>query len=282
MLLVEMAIGDAYGAGFEYAPAEFVARYNDLTGYVAHPRHDLVPGSYTDDTQMAIAVSEALLADEAWTPQRLADRFVAAFHRDPRPGYAQGFHQLLTEVRSGADLLERVRPHSDKSGAAMRAPPIGVLPDTGDVRERACVQASITHHTVAGMAAAQAAALMLHFTYYRRGRRSELPAYLGEQLGGNWAPDWSGKVGAKGWMAVKAALRALVEGASLADVLRRCVAFTGDSDTVAAIAMPAAACAGDMPNDLPRSLYGGLENGAFGRDYLQALGQRLLGRMTSP
>ncbi len=33
-MLLELAIGYAYGAGFEYAGAEMVRRQNDLSGYV--------------------------------------------------------------------------------------------------------------------------------------------------------------------------------------------------------------------------------------------------------
>jgi ADP-ribosyl-[dinitrogen reductase] hydrolase len=38
-MLLELAIGDAYGAGFEYVSPDFVERYNDLSSYVQHPRH---------------------------------------------------------------------------------------------------------------------------------------------------------------------------------------------------------------------------------------------------
>jgi ADP-ribosyl-[dinitrogen reductase] hydrolase len=50
-LLLELAVGDAYGAGFEYLDAEMIRRQNDLSRYVKHPSHNIQPGSYTDDTQ---------------------------------------------------------------------------------------------------------------------------------------------------------------------------------------------------------------------------------------
>lgn len=44
-MLLELAIGDAYGAGFEYADPDFVAAHNTLLGYVQHPRHrGILPG----------------------------------------------------------------------------------------------------------------------------------------------------------------------------------------------------------------------------------------------
>ena len=65
----------------------------------------------------------------------LARRFVEAFRRDPREGYAGGFYAFLQEVTSGDEFLQRIRPDSDKSGAAMRAGPLGVFPTIGEVVE---------------------------------------------------------------------------------------------------------------------------------------------------
>src|ERR1700730_3053041 len=48
-LLLELAIGDAYGAGFEYVDTEMIRQQNTLSGYVNHPRHSIQPGCYTDD-----------------------------------------------------------------------------------------------------------------------------------------------------------------------------------------------------------------------------------------
>ena len=59
-MLVEIAIGDAYGAAFEYAEPT-AGRPNDLSGYSKHPRHKIASGCYTDDTQMSLAVAEALV-----------------------------------------------------------------------------------------------------------------------------------------------------------------------------------------------------------------------------
>src|SRR5947208_3168886 len=101
-MLVELAIGDACGAGFEYAADRIVREQNNLSAYIQHPRHGIKPGCYTDDTQMSIAVAEAIVSDEPWTPENLAQRFVAAFKRDPREGYAGSFYGFLQEVKDGA------------------------------------------------------------------------------------------------------------------------------------------------------------------------------------
>lgn len=177
-MLIELAIGDAYGAGFECADPAIVRRHNTLTGYVQHPRHRIRPGCYTDDTQMSLAIAETLICGANWTPPVLADAFVAAFHRDPREGYAQRFHDFLTHTRSGEAFLTGISPTSDKSGAAMRAAPIGVLPTIDQVIHHATVQARLTHDTPGGIAAARAAALMPHYFLHSLGPRQDLPAFL--------------------------------------------------------------------------------------------------------
>jgi ADP-ribosylglycohydrolase len=70
-------------------------------------------------------------------------------------------------------------------------------------------------------------------------------------------------------------MTAVVRNHSLADLLIDCIDFGGDVDTVAAIAMAAAACADDVNQTIPPMLWDGLENGPYGRDYLIGLDARL-------
>jgi len=78
-MLVEIGVGDSYGAGFEYAKPERLAELtNDLKTYYPHNLPGFLPaGSYTDDTQMSIGLAEHILSGEAFTHELLADRFVA-------------------------------------------------------------------------------------------------------------------------------------------------------------------------------------------------------------
>ncbi|MFB8276609.1 ADP-ribosylglycohydrolase family protein [Nocardia colli] len=278
-MLIELAVGDAYGAGFEYASAGIVAEHNTLAGYIQHPTHlGIRPGAYTDDTQMTLAVAELLVSGEPWRPAGLAEYFVRAYHRDPRDGYAGRFQQFLDTVHSGEDLLSRIDPSSDKSGSAMRAGPVGLLPTVDEVLRYAEVQARVTHNTPAGISAAQAAALAVHYCHYQLGPVSGLPRWVGARLDPSWARPWRGKVGSKGWMSVRAALTALSSSHSLSEILRTSVAFTGDVDTVATIALAAGSRSPQIEQDLPDALVNGLENGAFGRDYLRDLDARLLAK----
>ncbi len=92
-----------------------------------------------------------------------------------------------------------------------------------------------------------------------------------------WGPEpWTGKVGSKGRMSVRAAITAITACDGLSDLLRTCVAFGGDVDTVAAIALSAASCCPRFRKDLPAALVEGLENGTYGRNYIVELDRRLL------
>ena len=279
-MLLELAIGDAYGAGFEYTDRDFVEAHNDLARYVRHPRHNIRPGCYTDDAQMSLAVAETVVSGAAWTREMLAERFVEAFKRDPREGYAGSFYEFLTRVRSGADFLREIRPDSDKSGAAMRAGPIGVYPSVTEVLERCTLQARITHDTPDGIRAACAAALMTHYFLYRLGPRERLGRFLEQYVEGEWSTPWQGKVKAKGWMSVQAAVTAVLRNDRMGALLRDCIAFTGDVDTVATIALAAGSCCSEIVQDLPQHLVLALENGPYGRDYLVGLDKALLAMVT--
>lgn len=276
-MLVEIAIGDAYGAGFENAPERVIREHNDLSAYVQRPRHQIAAGWYTDDAQMSIAVAEAIISGERWTPRLLARHFVEAFKRDPREGYARGFYEFLQRVEDEDDFLRRIRPNSDKSGAAMRACPVGVFPSVGTVIERAKVQAQITHNTPTGVDAAIAAALMTHYGLYEVGPKNELDKFIASLIPGPWEGRWIGRVGLRGIDSVHAAVTAVILNDRMSSILRACVDYGGDTDTVAAIALGAASCYEEIEQDLPKHLYDNLENGPYGRDFLVKLDSALIG-----
>ena len=276
-MLVELAVGDAYGAGFEYVwNRKFVSAHNDLSAYVRHPWHKQKPGTYTDDTQMSIAIAELVVEGGDWSPLRLAEKFVEVFQRDPRRGYSKQFYAFLKKIKDGATFLANIRPASEKSGAAMRAAPIGVYASIEEVIEKSTVQASVTHDTPAGIHAAVAASLMAHYFLYGLGPKSELPVFLSEHVSGDWQTPWLGEVGSQGLMSVRAALTSVLKHDAMSAILKSCIAWMGDTDTVAAIAMAVASCCSEIERDLPEHLIKGLEKGTYGRAFLGELDGALM------
>ncbi len=272
-IMLNLAVGDSYGSAFEYALPEFVTENNDGLSYKKHPRFPgRTPGTYTDDTQMSLAIAEIMLGDLEWTPENISNQFIAAFKRDERTGYARKFHALLQLVQNGEELRRKIVPNSDRSGGAMRACPIGLYPQINRVITVAKTQAAITHATESGMESAAVAALMTHYFAYDLGEKAKLGTWVQSKVSGtDWATPYEGAVDEKGWMAVRAAITAITESNSMSDLLKRCIAFTGDVDTVATIAMAAATYCGEIKKDLSGKLVIGLEDGTYGRNYLIAL-----------
>lgn len=275
-MLLELAIGDAYGAGFEYAN-EMVAQHNTLERYIQHPRHKgIYPGQYTDDTQMSIAIAELILSDKPWTPLNIAAHFLEAFKRDPHEGYAARFYQFLLDTNTPEGFVAHIKPESDKSGATMRAIPIGIYPTITTVIEKCTLQAQLTHNTPDGIGAACIAALAAHFFLYDLGDKTQLQEFLLEHTPHHiWQYDMPSKVKAKGWMSARAAVTAIMRNDSLSSLLKDCIDFMGDVDTVATIALGAASTSRNYEQDLPDNLIYSLENGTYGREYLMKLDAQL-------
>jgi ADP-ribosylglycohydrolase len=262
------AIGDAYGYVFEFADSEFISEFNDLS-FHKRPYSNLPLGVYSDDTQMHMAIAEVIATDRDWTPLEIASSFVNVFHRDPRPGYAGGFYKFLNQTTTGEDFLKNIIPHSERNGAAMRAPIIGLYPDLNEVMTRSEIQAKITHNTKVGIDSAIASSLLCHFFAYNLGSKEEAPAFLERHVPGhNWVKPWKGMVEIHGIATVRAALTAITKTDSLADLLKACVNFTGDVDSVATIALASASMAQGIKKDIPANLWQGLEQHQFGLNYL--------------
>lgn len=275
-LLEATAIGDTYGGQFEGRDEETIARHNDG----AHVR---LPGGlrearYGAETQLSLAIAEVLEAG-VFTKEAFADAFVRCFRRDVRPGYARSFGALLLQVRDGAELLARIHPTSERCGAAMRAAPLGLLADPAQVRELARLQASVTHDTPAGRAAAVAVALASHALRMGAVSRLELQRFLDREAprpdGQPWGELPKGPVPPHGVAVVGAALEALAQAGSLRELLVRSVARGGEVGAVAAIALALGVQDPSLPDDLPPVLSEGLEDGAFGRRHLVALESRV-------
>ena len=275
-MYVEAAIGDSFGCGVEARPEEEVQKHLQEMIYRSHPKWtEMTPGKYSDDTQMAIALGEYALSGKPLTLLNWASAVVDTFNRDPRPGYSAGFYSILRASKTGVDLLELVEPHSRKNGGAMRAWPLGLLADPLLVIDRAMFQAALTHATQDGQLAAAASALMTHYFYHDVGPKADVGLWIARTLGSPvaWLSGlWTGRVGFdNGKDTIAAAVTVVQMKASMTDILKMSVGFGGDTDTTATIAMAAASFSKEVAQDLPRALYDGLEDEAYGLHYLERL-----------
>lgn len=282
-MLLEIAVGDAFGACYEWVEREIILGQIELQ-YKAVAPSVIKPGCYTDDTQMSLAIAELMLEGADWTPHNLARKFVECFHRDPRRGYAPGFQKFLAEIKTPENFLANIRPNSDRSGAAMRAGPLGLIKDMNELKEKCRIQAAMTHDTPEGHGSALCAAAMTHYFRYHIGPKAELMDWLDKLYPMPWIPMSIEQLGeydhipVKGWPCVIAAVDAIMRSNSWSDLLQNCVNFAGDVDTISAIAMGPASFCKEMKQYLPDCLYEGLENGTYGRDYIIELDKKLLSK----
>lgn len=269
-LMLATAVGDAYGASFEYCDAT-PQRPNALK-YVQNTTHrSLKPSHYTDDTQMAIAVLRCIL-DKKLEVIDFANSFVDTFKRDPRIGYSRHMQAFIQTCEDGHDMLARIHPDSAKSGAAMRSGPLALLPDVQTIKLIANRQARITHNTDGGSISSTAVGLAGFALRTGLCSRIELPIWLTQEMGYDWTQPWTQPVGSAGLDSVKAAIYLVSQHSEYDDLLKAGVDLTGDVDTVLAIAC--GLLSWTKPKPLPQALVNGLENGPYGRDYLMELDNR--------
>ncbi|BBB67318.1 hypothetical protein UNDYM_3065 [Undibacterium sp. YM2] len=276
-MLLEIAIGDAYGAGFEFCGREKIMRSNTLESYVPHEL-GIQAGCYTDDTQMSIAVAEVLLANSDYSSDAFADAYVRCYKRDQRQGYAKGLQGLLDLCVNGADLRQRISPESRRNGAAMRSVPLGLIADKNVLAQAASEQAMVTHNTAEGILSSHVVALMSHALLYDKAKLVELPDFILEITGFILRGDWAAEVECDALQTLHAVNTALQANRCMSTLLLDCVNFGGDVDSVAAIAMGLASLTPEYVVDIPASLVNGLEAGKFGSSYLRKLDVALAGR----
>lgn len=277
-MLVEFGIADAYGAAFEFVKQPFPkGLVNDGETFQGHPELTIGNGRYTDDTQMALAIAEEILADGPFTKESLAERFVNVFKRDPRPGYGKKFYALLQEVQDGAELLAKIDNTSTRSGGCMRVGPVGLYPDLEEVLHKAKTQAQVTHDTPEAIMAAQAIAASSHYLAYELGPIKTLGDWLeGVVPGHAWANDWGEWASVQALPVAHAAITALRRGSTEREVMQIAVDQGGDVDTTAALAVWMSVLTMERTGDLPWSLFNELEAGPYGKDYLNDLDGKLL------
>ncbi|HTU21496.1 MAG TPA: ADP-ribosylglycohydrolase family protein [Gemmataceae bacterium] len=156
-----LAVGDALGGKFEGQSADAIrARFPTGENLIAYPQEEIW---YTDDTQMAIGVAEALLERGEIAEEVLCRAFVANYVASR--GYGRGARAVLEAMEEGRDYRQVAERHfpggSFGNGAAMRVAPIGLFfrNDRRRLWDQARLSALPTHLHPLGIEGAQLLAL---------------------------------------------------------------------------------------------------------------------------
>lgn len=273
-MLVEIAIGDAYGAGFEFSARDKIEKYNFGKTYT---QHDLgIPaGNYTDDTQMSIAIAEMIIFDIEFTKENCANSFIQTFKRDKRQGYAKRFQSLIESCENGADLIQQIKPQSTRNGAAMRSVPLGLIENKEKLLVSAKIQASVTHETPEGIISSQIIGLASHKLIYDQVLLKGLASVVSQETGFSINTNWKTEVDCDAIQTVHAVFSSLMRNTKMSSLLIDCVNYGGDVDSVAAIALGLASLSSEYENDIDHNLLNSLENGNYGLNFLKQLDKKL-------
>ncbi len=280
-MLLEGGLADAYGAGFEFASNNDIILYNKLQEYRKHPRYSSIHGNYTDDTQMAIAITEFIISEKEWSKLCIAEKFVEVFKRDPRRGYSSRFYNILNEVNSGKELIHSLRPNSNRNGAAMRSYPIGIYTEENVVIEKSGQQATITHNTNDGILSSQIIALASHYFLHKKGEKRYIVDYLENTLSLHFNFRRTSTIKMEAMSTVNTVIALVLDHRSMSSCLLEAVNLGGDTDTVASLALAILSLCQDTIKDLPKWLYNDFENGTFGKDYLIDLDKKIIHMLLS-
>lgn len=173
-IAIGAVVGDALGMPLEFQPARAI--YDLQTEMVAGP---LPAGTFTDDTEMALALAESLLAHDPLNPEDLVARFMEWYKAHPSD---IGIHtsRVLGMINSGTswqEAAQRVQesdPENASNGSLMRNWPLAIArwqqPEL--LAEESRLQSMLTH-THADCV--NACVLINHILYELVHRPAEIP-----------------------------------------------------------------------------------------------------------
>lgn len=148
--LTGLAIGDALGMPFE-TDSPLSTRLSAWNGtYQSSGFHRLKPGQFTDDTQMSLALADAILTNKFYDPGIAASKYLEWFISGDCRGIGSNTRLAMQNLAKGLEWHAAGINGAEGNGTAMRAAPIGAHQNRGTERLRAAahwarVDAQITH-----------------------------------------------------------------------------------------------------------------------------------------
>lgn len=165
-VLLGTAVGDALGVPFETKLVNFepLIAWDGKT-YLGSEHHKLLPGQYSDDTQMSLMVAESLIDNHGFNPDDLSARYVDWMVSGRWRGHGKTTMFALQNLVDGKHWSESGIAGSLGNGTAMRAAPFGVYfrNDIQSLVNIVKIDSSITHASDDAEAGALAIALTAAF-----------------------------------------------------------------------------------------------------------------------
>ena len=255
--LVGAAVGDALGAPFEFKPANTYAQtfpdkvLGGVGEMIGGGAFHWAPGEFTDDTQMALALAESLIAcglsfepESVW--KHFASWAVTATDIGKTTRAALRGREYSTAAEEAHDLLGQ----SGGNGSVMRIAPVGIAGVRWGSAKTIAVaraQSDLTHFDEgAGWGAAIVAELIRRLIV----TQSKEESFFGltnivpephksvyeKLLAPDWTPDQSTRPGnGSVWICVAQAVWSVHTTNTFEDAITTAINLGGDTDTVAAV-----------------------------------------------
>ncbi len=142
------ACGDALGATVEFMkPGQIQKRYGIHKNIIGGGWLGLEAGQVTDDTQMSMALGQAILENQGWNIRAVADHFVAWMESGP-PDIGNTCMRGLSRYRDCGEVFGEPRADDAGNGACMRNLPVvlATLNQPDSFQQWSLQQCHITHH----------------------------------------------------------------------------------------------------------------------------------------
>lgn len=248
--LIGLAIGDALGTTLEFAKRDSLPVHTQMTG--GGP-FSLAAGTWTDDTSMALCLSDSLIAYGKVEPADLMQRFTRWWRDGENSATGECFDignataaALEKFEQSGDPLSGDPSPSAAGNGSLMRLAPVAIFhcDDKKTAMHAARMQSQPTHASPECLDACEAFAGLLveailgadkDAILSRTNARST--GKVAAVLGGSWREKSREEIKSSGYVidTLEAALWAVGQSNSFEDALILAVNLADDADTVGAV-----------------------------------------------
>lgn len=249
--LLGLAVGDALGTTLEFNPRD---SYPPLTDMIGGGPFRLRAGQWTDDTAMALALADSLVAHPTLNEADLMDRFVDWWQRGTYSCTSRCFDigtttsAALSAYRAtGNPLAGSTNPRTAGNGSLMRLSPVAILhadrpAAAADLARR---QSCTTHGAPEAVEACAAYARLLCLALQGADKEAVLSAGLAGHgvavdaiLAGSWRGKVRSQIRASGYVlhSLEAALWCIAQAADFREAVLLAANLGEDADTTAAIA----------------------------------------------
>ena len=253
--LLGLAVGDALGTTLEFRSRD---SYDHITDMIGGGPFDLDAGTWTDDTSMALALGEALLASAAkgsiFEPAEAQKRFVEWWRNGSYSPTGDCFdigittRQALSRFEQTGDPISgSADPFSAGNGSLMRLAPVaiwGTRADPSVMTRVARRQSMTTHAAEACLDACDAYSLILRaailgadFDGALTHARGDYGPEIGPIIAGSWRGKQRDQISSSGFVAhsLEAALWCLDNTDNFDEAVLLAANLGDDADTTAAI-----------------------------------------------